>query len=494
MENKKIYYPNGKLLSEGSMMNGKPEGYWKTYYTSGIIKSEGNRKNFILDSIWIFYNGVGDTIQKINYLDGKKNGYFYSYNTSRIIPENIGKIISKELYVNDMKEGKSFYYSENGILKEVVEFENDKKNGANIEYDKDGRIITISKFQKGFLTERERINRYNDNSEKEGLWLSFYEGVKVKSEENYKNGLLNGYFKEYGKEENLLLTLLYREGKLVEEVGKDTTEIAITEIKDSDGRIVEIGLFRNSLPVGIHKKFNKEGVIIYSYIYNDLGVVVSEGIIDKEGKRFGKWIDYYSDKKIRDEGNYSNNLKEGRWTFFFENGGVEQKGNYLKGKENGNWIWYYNTGQVWREEEFSNGKEEGLYKEYDTTGKFLKEGQYFDGAMEGVWKIAINDFSAEGSYANDFRDGKWRYFYDDGTLMFDGDFIQGNPEGDHKYYYPDGKLKEEQYYVNGIPDKHWKKYDESGNLIVIITYQDGKEYRINGSKIDLPYNNTVIIK
>lgn len=494
MENKKIYYPNGKLLSEGFLMNGKPEGYWKTFYTSGILKSEGNRNFFLLDSVWIFYNSVGDTVQKINYLEGKKNGYFYTYNTSRIFPENIGKIISKELYVNDSKEGKSFYYTDAGLLNEIVEYKNDKKNDICLEYGQDGRIITINRFQNGFLIERERINRYNEKNEKDGIWLNFYEGVKTKIEINYKDGLMEGYYKEYSKEGNLILTLLYKDGKLIEEVGKDTAEIIVSEIRDKDGKIIETGLFKKSIPVGVHKIFNKDGVIISSAIYNNLGIVVSEGIIDKEGKRSGKWIDYYSDKKICDLGNYINNLRDGPWTFFFEDGSIEQKGVYLKGKEDGKWTWYYNSGHIWREEEFINGKEEGFYKEIDTTGKVLVAGQYFDGAKEGDWKIAINDFSAEGNYANDFKDGKWRYFYDDGTLMFEGNFIQGNPEGEHKYYFPNGKLKEEQFYINGIPDKHWKKYDEEGNLIVTITYQDGKEYRINGAKIELPYSETVIIK
>ena len=85
-------------------------------------------------------------------------------------------------------------------------------------------------------------------------------------------------------------------------------------------------------------------------------------------------------------------------------------------------------------------------------------------------------------------------YYDDGTLLFEGDYIQGNPDGKLKYYYPKGALKEEQYYSSGIPDKNWKRFDEEGNLIVTITYVDGKEYRINGVRIDLPDTDTKIIQ
>jgi len=65
------------------MKNGKPEGDWRTYYTTGILKSEGNRKNFLRDSVWIVYNSTGDTIKKMNYMVGKKNGYYYENNTNR---------------------------------------------------------------------------------------------------------------------------------------------------------------------------------------------------------------------------------------------------------------------------------------------------------------------------------------------------------------------------------------------------------------------------
>ena len=70
-------YPNGSVSSEGLIKNGKPEGYWKSYYVTGVKKSEGKRTSFLLDSIWLFYDQVGDTTEKISYLFGKKNGYYY---------------------------------------------------------------------------------------------------------------------------------------------------------------------------------------------------------------------------------------------------------------------------------------------------------------------------------------------------------------------------------------------------------------------------------
>ena len=476
------------------MKNGKPEGYWKTYYTTGILKSEGNRKNYQLDSLWIFYNSTGDTTIKINYLMGKRNGYYYEYVTDRSRPEFIGTIKSKELYVNDIKEGLSYYYYDDGKLEETVNYVNDKKDGVSIEYAQDGRIITIKQYRKGSIAERQKINRYNDQGEKEGIWLEFYEGIKTKNEATYKNGLLNGYYKEYNTKGMLVLTLLYENGKLVEKVNEENKEIVVKEKKDEKGNVIERGPYIDDIPVGIHKTFDEEGNIIDSKIYDDEGILLSTGIIDKEGKREGNWKDLYRTGNMKAEGKYSNNKREGKWTFYFSDGGTEQIGYYRNGLEDGQWIRYYPDGNTFVEESYYNGKKDGYYTEYDEEGNVITEGEYLEGEKERKWTLKINDFKAEGEFITGLRNGRWKYFYDDGTLLFEGVYIQGNPDGKHKYYYPNGQIKEEQYYSSGIPDKHWKRYDEEGNLIVTITYMDGKEYRINGVRIDLPDDDTKIIK
>jgi antitoxin component YwqK of YwqJK toxin-antitoxin module len=100
-------YPNGAVSSEGVIKNGKPEGFWKSFYVTGIKKSEGKRTNFLLDSIWLFYDQAGDTTEKINYLYGKKNGWYYKYKKD---PSKGLYIWSKELFAADRKEGTAYVY------------------------------------------------------------------------------------------------------------------------------------------------------------------------------------------------------------------------------------------------------------------------------------------------------------------------------------------------------------------------------------------------
>ncbi|RPI70159.1 MAG: hypothetical protein EHM47_12590, partial [Ignavibacteriales bacterium] len=112
-------YPNGAISSEGLIKNGKPEGYWKSYYVTGVKKSEGKRTSFMLDSIWLFYDQAGDTIEKISYLFGKKNGFYYKYKKD---PAAGAYLWSKELFAGDRKEGTAYIYFPDGKIQQTISY------------------------------------------------------------------------------------------------------------------------------------------------------------------------------------------------------------------------------------------------------------------------------------------------------------------------------------------------------------------------------------
>ena len=92
------------------------------------------------------------------------------------------------------------------------------------------------------------------------------------------------------------------------------------------------------------------------------------------------------------------------------------------------------------------------------------------------------------------REGVWRYYFLDGSLKYEGNYFQGNPDKRHKYYYSGGVIREEQYYEMGIRERNWKKYDNEGNLLMTITYKNNQEQRINGVKIRLPESDMKLIR
>lgn len=484
-------YPNGTISSEGLIKNGKPEGFWKSYYVTGIKKAEGKYTSFKLDSIWLFYDQTGDTTDKISYLFGKKNGYYLKYRKD----PSVGTYIwSKELYAGDKKEGTAFIYFPDGKIQQTIAYNSGRKEGLSKEYDHEGNVIVLLEYNNDFLVSRDKINRSDNNRSKQGVWKEFYPNGRIKSEKTYKDDLLHGYYKEYDTKGNLVLVMLYDNGSIVKSRVEDATDIEPVSKYDDNNRLIYKGPFRNKIPVGVHREYGPDGKITQAYIYNDNGLLLSEGIVDESGNFNGKWKDLYPGGQVQAEGAYIDNRRTGLWKFYNTSSKVEQTGYYNNGRPDGLWKWYYDNGVILREEEYFQGQRDGAYAEYSETGDIVGQGQYSDGERNGDWKFKAGDNMEAGKYIIGLKDGQWKSYYLDGELRFKGNFVQGNPDGQQLFYYQNGKLKEEQFYKMGIRQKIWKKFDEEGSPVLTITYKDDVETSINGVKINLPESDTKLIK
>jgi antitoxin component YwqK of YwqJK toxin-antitoxin module len=484
-------YPNGSVSSEGIIKNGKPEGFWKSYFVTGVKKSEGKRTNFLLDSIWVFYDQAGDTTEKINYLYGKKNGWYYKYKKD---PSRGVYVSSKELFAADRKEGTAYVYFPDGKVQQTYSYNSGKKEGLSKEYDKEGSIITLLEYSNDFLVSREKINRTDGNGLKQGDWKEFYPNGGIKSEKSYKDNLMHGYYKEYDKRGKLILTMLYENGAIVKSRVEDEPDIEIVNKHDQDGKLIYSGPYRNKIPVGVHRDYGKDGKVINAYIYNDNGLLLSEGIVDEAGRYNGKWKDLFSSGKVQAEGQYSDSRRTGQWKFYNIEGKVEQTGSYNNGRPDGLWNWYYENGVLLKEEEYFQGQRDGSSTEYSSTGEIIAQGQYSDGEKNGDWKYKTGELTEAGKYITGLKDGVWKSFFNNGKLKFKGNYVQGNPDGSQFIYYENGKVKEEQYYQMGIRQKTWKKFDEEGVPFLVISYKDDVEVSINGTRIKLPEGDTKLIK
>jgi len=484
-------YPNGTISGEGLFRNGKPEDFWKSYYVTGIKKSEGKYKNFQLDSIWVFFDQAGDTIEKINYLFGKRNGYSYKYKKD---PSEGLYVSSRELFAGDRKEGTAYFYFPDGKIQQALTYNNGKKEGLSRELDRNGNVITLFEYNNDFLISRERINRSDNKGLKQGVWKEFYPNGGIRSEKNYRDDLLHGYYKEYDNRGILVLTMLYDSGSIVKSEVEDQPDIEIENKYDQNNKLIYSGPFRNKVPVGVHREYGTDGKVKNAFVYNDNGLLLSEGIVDEAGKFNGKWKDLYPNGTIQSEGQYSDSRRTGVWKFYNSSGKLEQTGSYNNGRPDGLWKWYYESGSLLREEEYFQGQRDGACTEYSPAGDIIAQGVYTDGEKNGQWKYNSGDNTEEGKYIVGLRDGMWKSFYPDGKLRFKGNYVQGNPDGQMTYYYENGRPREEQFFRMGIRQKTWKKYNEEGVPVLTITYKDDVEVSINGVKINLPESDVKLIK
>lgn len=474
-----FYHAGGTKASEGTMCEGKPDGYWKTYNEQGILVSEGNRKDFELDSTWKFYDEKGKLVMEINYRKGKKDGIRKTYREDEIIEES---------FRNDVKDGLTVFFYPDGRVKKEVTFREGLEEGLAKEFDKDGRIITLIHYKSGFITERELINRYDNNGRKHGGWKYFYADGKTMMEGTFKHGLENGYFKEYDKEGNLISTAKYAEGVKLEDVA-ELVKLDVRKDYYADGKVKIAATYNKDGQLeGVRREFLPDGTVEKSFIFRN-GIMIGEGVVTEKGERDGYWKEYYDDGRLRAEGKYIKDVREGAWKYYHSNGNTEQEGVYTNGKPEGEWRWYYPGGQLLREESYYNGLLDGLMTEYDEAGNVITKGEYVEGKETGEWFYRIGDNETLGSYAEGMRNGLWKY-YDlpagmgkQKVLRFEGRFIEDNPHGKHTYYWDNGNKKDEGEYVMGRKEGEWISYDYEGMIFIIVSFKNGIEYRYDGIQI-----------
>jgi antitoxin component YwqK of YwqJK toxin-antitoxin module len=506
----KFYYDNGAVSSEGLMKDGKPDGYWKNYYKNGKVKTEGNRKNFLLDSIWKFYSENGRITKSIEYKEGKKNGLIITYDTAQ-------KPVTKEIFVNDIKQGVTRHLYPSGKIKQTLPYNNGKPDGISYEFSPDSNIIAIYEYKQGILQNVERINRKDSEGKKQGVWKEFFDDGKTKKEERFNDGVLDGYVKVYDEKGNLQKTEKFNFGKQV----KNAPELAVIEIFKNyydDGTLKYEGPYADGYPVGTHYHYRQkmqcdslpylrdDTSLVYinklvcrnvpvadsAIVYNE-GVIVEKGPLDSLRNKIGTWTEYHLTGEFRAKGLYAANNKINEWIYYYPNGKIEQKGVYdKKGRPKGRWEWFYENGALMREENYVNGKREGLMVDYTEDGKILTKGEYFDNMKEGIWVYETPDYKEIGRYTADKQDSLWKsYYMPKGKPRFEGRFLSGDPEGVHTWYYPNGQRMFFGNYSGGLKQGDWRFYDEDGNNYLTITYENDIEVKFQGIKIKPTYEESL---
>lgn len=472
-EYKIYYYSDSVKSSEGTLIDGKPDGYWKTYYQNGNLKSIGKRTHFLLDSIWNFYSPVNTIEKSITYFEGKKNGLYTEYYPSE-------KAKSKIMYVNDLREGEAEYYNEQGYLERKANYVHDKLEGQGFEFNNDSVIIAVLWYDNNILSSREAINRFDDKGRKVGTWMEFHANGNIKTESNYVEGQLNGIYKLFDVHQRLLRvghyqgdSLLYSSSALEDfEEPFEKTEYY------NDSTIKYRGSYKDVLPIGIHRFYNKDGSIDSCVLFDEIGTLLGKGVMLENGQKIGSWVMFYPSGAKQSEGNFVEDKKAGKWKFYYETGELKQEGYYSQGKPTSLWKWYYKTGELKKQEEYGSGKRNGLSIQYDISGQKIAEGMYVEDKRDGQWFIQDGDIIQKGSYVYGEKDKVWEHHFTNGQLQFKGLYFNTQPHKKHVYYYNNGKIEHTEYYKLGKPIKNWEFFDKDGLLLYTVYYKNGKEYKI----------------
>ena len=471
---KEYFFEEGNLSSEGCLINGIPEGIWKSYFIDGNLKSKGLRKENKLEGIWKFYRKNSKLENEISYNNDKKNGRDITYY------EN-GNILSITNWKSNIKEGLEYYYFPSGKIQFQIVLEENKKHGKSIEYAEDGRKIGFTTYKKGLIVSIEKFNRFNNKGEKTGVWKEFHLNETIKEEGPFSNNKKHGVFRLYNQRGDIQDIIYYEFGIIVNNEN-ELIKTEVIRIYDVNGKLENETAYKNGLKNGVSRIYDNKGNIISGNIFKE-GEIISKGITDKSGKEQDNWEFYYPDGSVKAEGKYKNGLRIGKWIFYNNKGWIEQTGSYINGELDGKWLWMDKNGFIIRLEEYNKGLEDGEFKEYGIEKKVILNGLYKNGMRVGFWIYHVNDHIEEGNYLNGEFNGKWVHWYSDETKMFEGDYSYGQPEGTHKFWYPDGKIKISGKYNGGAKHGKWRYFLSNGDLDYIHLFKHDKLWKVDGRRV-----------
>ncbi|MFK5856805.1 MAG: toxin-antitoxin system YwqK family antitoxin [Bacteroidota bacterium] len=188
------------------------------------------------------------------------------------------------------------------------------------------------------------------------------------------------------------------------------------------------------------------------------------------GEKEGRWVKYFSNNKIKYEGQFHLGKPVGKFIYYYKKGGVKAVSEFSDDGIIANNTTYYENGKLMAEGKFVNQKKDGIWKYYvnQDTNALVSMETYVNGIIDGE-SITYYPNSGKPAEIVMFKDGKKNgkllKYFPDGILMTESHYKNGMPNGNFIHYHMDGKVQIEGVYLNGLQIGEWKYFDENGKLV-----------------------------
>jgi antitoxin component YwqK of YwqJK toxin-antitoxin module len=249
------------------------------------------------------------------------------------------------------------------------------------------------------------------------------------------------------------------------------------------------------------------------------GSLLSEGKY-KNGKRDGKWTQYFVDGLVSSDYNYIDGEFEGEQTeffrsgkkysvseyksgahdgyqvVFFPNGQKSREGWQVNGNNEQQWITYYPDGNIDQDNYYRDGQLTDTTYFYAVNGKLWAYDVYKDGyrnvetAFDPMQVILYDDPKKEGVQVMPYKsgpvhtkytvkcgkvNGSFERFYPNGKTSYLSHYLNDERNGPYKSYDFDGNIRAEGEYLSGSRHGTWKRYNRLGKLSEVTLYVNGSE-------------------
>ncbi|MCC6599721.1 MAG: toxin-antitoxin system YwqK family antitoxin [Crocinitomicaceae bacterium] len=311
----------------------------------------------------------GEAGKDYNRIDakGKKQGLWI-----RVFQKSPKVLYYRGQFVNSIPQGKFEFYYETGDLKSIINHVQDSTINDVTFFHPDGKTVMSQGRYVGKIIDKKFFRQ------KQGSWKFYDAGGTLRSEENYKDDLLDGTCKYY-----------YENGKLVSVVQyiSGVKNGPFTDYFDSGKKQYE-GTHLNNDYDGAFKAWN------------------AHGSIEREGK-------------------YVKGHTDGNWYYYDASGVPEYTILYKMGTEirrkyeNGTYTLYYDDGIPKSEYSYDDGKRNGTFKEWFDIGKFVQVPGTKEDLEIGIAyreKLEGTQVKVEGDYLDDHLEGTVTYYLENGRI------------------------------------------------------------------------------
>ncbi len=199
------YYDNGKVQYEATFLDNKPIGNVKKYYKNGTLKAEMIYAGNIVRTK--LYNESGKLTGVGNYINKEKDSTWNYYS------DNTNKLVSKENYLNGVKQGKAYVFYEDSVIAEEVTWSNNEKNGSCRTFFPSGKVKSETIYK------NDKIN---------GIFNLYFPSGRLEITGKYSDGTRHGKWVFYDKESKIVSEVVYTHGvpdNLDEEIEKIMKEL-----------------------------------------------------------------------------------------------------------------------------------------------------------------------------------------------------------------------------------------------------------------------------
>ncbi len=382
-DEKKMYYDNGNLKSEFTMLDNSMEGEIKEYYESGKIKLKGNYKSSKRDGeqkaffetgevkgIYNYRNGVleaeskeflenGNVLRKLNSIrinDSIVKGNLIEYNYQSARKAKIRSIGSKKVkvvnvpqkrflvynfrYINGRPDGDQIYFGRKGKKEELKKYLNSELK-SHFFYDSKGQLT---------------LEKHFESIDSKQKWKSYYSDGKLKN--------------LFLANKNITIDSVFYQNGNLKEYKKTNWDYVLEKKKFFENKIVKY----------FSKSIKNKGERLNKIIrYHENGKMKSNATYSRTGKIVGNWKTFYDNTNVKCFNKISRNIE--REFCYYENGNKKSVETYLINKNKKRvkhkfFEYYYDNGQLIRSFEWDKNQL------LDVDGWFTKKGV----------KLKIGDF------------------------------------------------------------------------------------------------------